>query len=552
MMNDRLKAIAPYVSIFGLFVLLSSLVAPNLASQRGVAAPEWLDQALAISGAVLLLAWPIFRPEDLRGLFGSRRARFGGNALILTIAFISILAVVNFFGTRVFRTFDLTSNKQFSISSKTVQILEGLESQGRAVKVTAVLGAAEANQKREFERLSEQYKQRFAGADFEVIDPQVDIIALNALAQRTGSNPGNSVLVAESGEPGSPAYKHALVYSSFDEQAITEAIVKATRDVQKTIAFTAGHGEYSLEPPSASAQQGRSYSGIKSALEREGYAVETLNLVAGITDTIQADILVIAGPTITFRDEEISALSDFVEGGGGILMMVDPPQEGVSTDAGLNALLAPWGLRLRDDIALDEARAFMGRSPAIPAVFGDGYRFHTITKDLVGSGNATVFAGARSIAVGDSPIEGVTVTPLFDTSSGSWGETDLGNAEAKQDGEDVAGPLSLGAAIELAGAGAAKGGRVVVFGSAQMASDGLLQQLQLAALVGGGVMNGDVVLNSANWLAQDELLIGIEPTPPDQHPINPPQNPLLLFLATVLLVPMAVAAVGFWIWWGRR
>ncbi|MCB0215108.1 MAG: GldG family protein [Chloroflexi bacterium] len=536
----QLKVIAPYLSIVGLIVLLSSLIVPSMAVRQGMDAPDWLGRSLAIAGAVLVLAWPVFRFEDLREILGTRQARYGGNALVLLISFLAILGVVNFFGTRYFRTWDLTENKQFTISNKTVQILEGLQQAGKAVQVTAILSGA-PTEKGEFERLAEQYRQHFPGAELSVLDPVASPFEYNALVERIGEQAGNRVLVAESGEAGQPGYRHALVYSSFDEQAITEAIVKATRDEDKRILFTAGHGEYSLEVDS---ERGRSYSTIKSALEKEGYSVDTLNLVTSTDTSIDAAGLVIAGPQTAFRDSELQLLEDYLSAGGGLLVMLDPG----SGDAGLGPLLARWGLGLRQDVVLDPARNFF-QEPSIPAVVGDGYQFHSITKDLVGSEQVSVFPSSSSIEIAEAPEGGQTVTPLFETTSEAWGETDLQNPQAQKDPEDAAGPLTLGAASEIAGEG---GGRLVLLGSGQLAADGLLQQLQLSALIGGGVMNGDLILNAANWLAQDDLLIGIEPTAPDSHPINVPQSPLLLLLSTVLLLPLAVAAVGFWIWWGRR
>ncbi len=540
----QLKVIAPYLSVFGLFVLLSSLVAPTLAAQNGVDTPDWLGRGLAIAGLILLLAWPVLRFEDLREALGTRQARYGGNALVLIVSLVAILGVLNFFGTRYFRTWDLTENKQFTISDKSIQIMEGLADAGKPVRVTAVF-QGQGPEAQEFERLADQYERRHPGAQFEVLDAQVDPFAYNALAQRTGEQLGGRLLVAESGEPGEPDYKHALVYTGFDEQALTEAVVKATREEDKRILFSAGHGEYSLTAPSAQDEQGRSYSAIQRSLESEGYTVETLNLVTSDIEAIDAEALVIAGPQTPFSQGEIDLVRDFLEGGGGLMVMLDP---GTEVDPLLAELLDEWGIGYRDDIVLDPARSYLQR-PQIPAVVGNGYQPHTITEDFVGSDLVTVFPGSRSLQLAEPAPEGVMLSPLFETTGDAWGETDLTSPQAEPGEEDASGPLVLGVAAEGTGE---DGARLVVLGSSQLAADGLLQELQLASMIGGGIYNGEVVLNSANWLAQDELLIGIEPTTPDQRPINAPQNPGLLQLTTALLIPLLVAGVGFWIWWGRR
>ncbi|MBK6767438.1 MAG: hypothetical protein IPG72_00030 [Ardenticatenales bacterium] len=60
------------------------------------------------------------------------------------------------------------------------------------------------------------------------------------------------------------------------------------------------------------------------------------------------------------------------------------------------------------------------------------------------------------------------------------------------------------------------------------------------------------MLNSINWLAQDEELMGIRATEPDDRPLRAPQSPILIFLVTTLLLPAIVAAIGFYVWWQRR
>lgn len=546
MMRERLEAIAPYITIFGLFLLVGALYIWQLVDN----APDWLAPAVGVTGLVLMLAWPLFRPQDVKQAAGTRQARHGGNSLALTVAVIGILVVVNFLATRFYYTWDLTSNQRFSLSSQTVQILEDLEDRGQAVRVTAVLNNLNVNAQ-EIERLTDEYRRRGGTVEFETIDPQLDLVSFQALASRIEEQPPVSGIVAETGTPGEEGYQHAVAFGSFDEQAFTEAILKATQDAPRVVAFTTGHGEYSLEPD---AEAGRSLVGISEALAGEGATLETLNLA--ITDTIAADAVVVAGPERPFQPQEAEALADYVAGGGSVLVLADP-----EVDTGLEPLLSPWGLTLNDDFVLDPQRSYL-RQVGLTAIVGDGYGFHTITKDLAGPDNddiPTVLPGARSISVAESAPNGGTVTRFLETSDQAWGETDIASLEGANlapGQDDISGRLAVGVvgeSLDDGAEGAEDAGRLVLISSAGLVSDGFFEGLgQLSAVGGASVANGNVVLNAVNWLTLDEELISIRPTEPDDRTMQPPGNPWMLIFVTVLLLPGVVAAIGILIWWRRR
>lgn len=525
MMNSDRNEWLPYVSLFGVFLLFGSLILWRLPE-----VPEYAAPALAGVGALLALAWPALNPGAVGEMMSGRRMRYGGNAFVLALSAIGILVVLNFLATRWFYIQDVTENQRFSISDQTRQILDDIDDAGAPVKVTAILRSTDPSSA-DLDRLIDQYELNSEAVEIERIDPQVEPFALAALEQRIGEAPPTNGLLAESGG------RHAIVFASFDEQAITEVIVKATRAEEKTIVFTTGHEEFS---PEGGAEGG--YRAISDQLGREGFTVETISL-STMTDTLSADAVIIAGPRRPFLEGEVELLEAYLRDGGALMVLLDP-----QTDVGLEPLLAPYGITMRDDLVLDPQRAFL-QSAQIPAIGGDGYQFHTITKNLVDNNIPSAVPGARSMDLGDPRIDTISVSPLIQTSEAAWGETDvdsIASGEAAPDpGEDNAGPLTLGAAAEDSAEGGY--GRLVVFGNAQLVSDDFLQNMQMLSLG-----NGDLVLNGVNWLTQDEALISIRPTAPETRTINRVENPLLLILTTTLFMPALVAAVGFWVWWRQR
>lgn len=520
---SRLKEISPYLAAFGLVLLLAGLtvafgVIPGASIQVGY--------GLIVAGLVLILAYPFLRPDDVMLMAKARQTRYGGNALVLVLAVIGILVALNFFGTRFYYVADLTANKQFSISRQTVQILEQLK---QPVDLTAMLVASEDQTARDLEKLVDKYKLRKPGMiNYTRLDPNRDRMPAMGITERLklGPVPPGRALVAESGG------KHAIV-SSFDEQAVTEAIVKVTRAKDKTVWFTNGHGEMGLD----SSQTG-GLSSMKTALEQSGYKVSSINVAISPTLSItEMDAIIIAGPQRPFSPGETKKLAGYVAGGGKVMLLAD-----VAVETGLADVLAPWAIKLDNDLALDEVN--MLQSPSIIAVQGAGYQSHTITKDMAQL--VTIWPSARSLTVGTPASTTFQTTALAKTGEQrSWGETNLEGLKKKErpafDAQDVPPPLTLATASE-AGTGY---GRLVVFGTSSLVSDSLLQQL-------GGVGNLDLVLNAVSWLTQDEDLISIRPKDPNEHPLTPPTNPLSLLITTVFLLPLAVLGLGTWIWWQRR
>jgi ABC-type uncharacterized transport system involved in gliding motility auxiliary subunit len=65
--------------------------------------------------------------------------------------------------------------------------------------------------------------------------------------------------------------------------------------------------------------------------------------------------------------------------------------------------------------------------------------------------------------------------------------------------------------------------------------------------------NGKLFLNTVNYLASQENLIGLEPRSKDLPRVNLTNRQMKgTFFIAVILVPALLAAVGFAVWWKQR
>jgi ABC-type uncharacterized transport system involved in gliding motility auxiliary subunit len=481
---------------------------------------------LVILGVAFFLVYLYFKFGLVRAALTSRTARYGSNALLLSLALIAIIGVLNFMGQRYHLRLDVTANKTFTLSDKTTQVLQNLKEPVQAIAFFSTDNAQSqqeaADRLREYSRITDKLTYKF-------IDPYAEPQIANDYKVSL-----DGTVVFERGKRRENTYQ-------LDEQSFTNALLKVSQDQQPTIYFTTGHGEHS---PDDSGNEG--YSTVKSALELDNYKIGLLDLTT-LTTTLPSDItaLVIAGPKQSFNAGEVNSVKDYLDHNGRVLILVDPQVE-----SGLDGLLKEWGLALDNDSVFDPRFGFTGQ-PQVPVI--NTYKSHPVTQDL--TGQRTFFpGGARSIQSLAGAQSSRSPTALFSTSDVSWGETDFASVmaqTAKQDDKDKKGPLDLAYAVQDTGD---KPARLVVMGNSAFVTNYNLRSRGVTSSGQQFLFGNDLLFaNSTYWLAGQETLIAIPAKTEDSHPIFlNAEETLLVFWSSFLLIPLAILIIGALVWWRRR
>jgi ABC-type uncharacterized transport system involved in gliding motility auxiliary subunit len=215
------------------------------------------------------------------------------------------------------------------------------------------------------------------------------------------------------------------------------------------------------------------------------------------------------------------------------MLLIDP-----DTDPKLEDVLHAWGIQLGNNTVVDVSGVgrFFQLGPGAP--LARTYGSHAITKDF--EGTMTFFPMSRSVET--TTGSGVTATDLMKTSEESWAETELKSDKVTFDeGKDKKGPITLGVAASRSEGD--KEARLVVIGDSDFAANQFV----------GVQRNGDLFMNSINWLAQDEDLISIRPKDPADRRVSMTEaDQNQLFWITLVLMPLATIGSGVYIWWKRR
>lgn len=516
-MNLDRKRLAPYAFLVGLAALL--FAGGWYVVQRQTNLGFQIAIGVAFAG---LAAGVMLDPQRVQRWLSGRQARYGSNALLLTLAVAGILGVINYLAYHNPQIWDLTEDQQYSLAPETLALLDSLE---QPIEIVGFYSPDQARARENIEPLLERYRVE-SGDLIEV--RYVDPIANPLEADRYEITRDGTLVVVQGDQ------SHELTFAN--EREITGGIIRVTQEGERLVTMVSGHGEHET---GETAQTG--YSQAERALTTKNYAIEQLNLAAQADVPAGSDVLVLAGPQSPLTQVEVEAIDRYLQAGGSLLAMIEPSvlmSEGVSDDPLVSYLAETWRVELHNDVVvdLDSSRPFAG----IAASYGT----HPITDRM---GNlATYFPTARSLALlGSEGGEGPVATALAMTGLNSWGETNLeGLSQQSQiafdEGADFAGPLTLAAAVD----NAATGARVVVIGDSEFAANG--------DIFGAG--NRDFFVNAVDWLTHQEELIQITPRQTTSRIILPPtvQSVGLILLTVVILIPGAVIGLGVSVWWRRR
>jgi ABC-type uncharacterized transport system involved in gliding motility auxiliary subunit len=524
-MDDKFKKFAPLglvVSGLAALSLIGFFLTRALSDARIVTLPdsELLNRGMWLSAAAILLGLAItalLNPEGTRKFFTGRQARYGSNSLIILLAFIGIIFFVNALVYDNPQTWDMTEDKQNTLATETIVILETLS---EPVHARAYFSGALSTESAT--KVLENFKLNGKGKfTYEFINPEFNPVQAE---QDKIERDGTIVLIMGT---------EREIVSFISERDLASAILRLKNPGERFVYFVTGHGELSIDTASET-----SYTLVKQSLENKNYTVLSLNLLSEGKVPENAAAVIIAGAKTPYNTAEIEALKAYLEQGGGLIVMKEPPisAETLSVSDPLDGLVAEWGVVFNNDLVVDP-----NVNPSIIAV-ADPTRYanHPVTQGLMGY--YTAFPTTRSLSTLETP-ETIILTPLAVTGTNAWGETDFeslnSNTAQFDEGADTSGPLTLVIAAE----DWMKTARVVVFGDAELAADAIYQQ-----------GNGDIVVNAVDWVAEQDEQISLTPKDSIERQYKQPGTIglIAMLLGSLCVLPLIIAGAGISTWMARR
>jgi len=313
--------------------------------------------------------------------------------------------------------------------------------------------------------------------------------------------------------------------TEFNEQALTNLLMRLARGSERLVLWLDGHGERKLDGIA-----NYDLGDFGGQLRQKGFRLNSLNLALAPDVPINAAVLVIASPQVELMPEEVQKIKRYLKSGGNLLWLIDPEPL-----RGLEPIAEFLGLVLTPGTVVDPA--FKPRSgPPAFAVAAD-YARHPITSAFRLN---TLFPFARQISAVESDVW--RITPLIDVAQRGWVETGKLDENVTFDkAHDIPGPVNIATALERSVGD--RDQRVVVVGTGNFLSNTFL----------GNGGNLDLGVNMVNWLVGDDNLITIQPRPAVDSNLDLDRVTLyLIAFAFLLVLPLAFIVTGGLLWWRRR
>jgi len=506
--------------------------------------PLWL-RIVGGSGALMISAWIWMDWNALSDLGKDASTGRYVTAVLAVLLGAGILVTANVAAYRSTTRWDVTKNKQYTLSDQSVELVKKLD---REITVAAFFQRGVPDEQN-FRDLMSRYQEHTSLLKVEYHDPHNEPM----LAEKMKITTDTGTVILSMGE------KEQRLEFGFDEQAVTNAIVKLSSDTEHAICSITGHGEMD----SADEQSADGFGFAKTKLEGQNYRVETLGL-DHTPDPAHCEVVILPGPKTEVLPQELDHLAQYVAGGGSVIALVDP-----TTPLNVANDFARYGMQIGNDVVLeaDPARSLQGNPFAI-ILDQDSMAKHALTEKLKGK---SIFFLARSIAKGPD-LAGITVTELAHSSEQSWGETDLNDTTepVPDPGKDRVSNVPLMAVAEISDPSALRtqseglslptglpgmtaaakpeappppakaGGKMVVFGSTQFVSNQML--------VGG--INQDLLLNAVAWMVGEEDQISIRANEAGKGKLEMSAIDQLLSVVTscfIMPILTIMGAVGTWL-----
>jgi hypothetical protein len=482
-----------------------------------------------------------------------------------------IAIMVNVLAGRHFARGDWTRESLYDLSPRTVAVLRSLP---RPVEATIFLYAnrssdrahAAAERTRAITGLLRELTQRFTrygGGRFTAVEVDPDRDPQRAEGAMTKYGIGayemdQGVVVFTSGNRSKVVNWEDLVEPELDpegepgpalrawrgEAAFLSALLTVTTDDPVRICFSSGHGEPDIE---SLADGG--YGTFAEDLRRYGDVVQALARV-GEAARNGCRIVVVAEPTEAFSAADVAALKTYADAGGRVLVMLGPVfgRDGAAfAHVGLEEFAAVFGVRLGDNLVVDPSRASDVEGPSVWAAGPTNYRPHALTNRF--GGRLTYWTRTREAVPLETPVPGVAVTTLVQTSPEGWGETDLPTIRGEADltfdpARDRKGPVSVAVAAERGGA---QPTRLVFLGTGR-----LVMNVRLAGLMLRDY-DADFVASAIAWLSDRDARAGVGPKPVGRTaPGLTGGQVTWAFRLFVIGLPLLTIVAGAVTWWRRR
>lgn len=448
--------------------------------------------------------------------FTMRTTKHGLNMGSLILICLGLVVVLNYFSARHNLVWDLTSEKLNSLSKESQKVIDTLKSE---IEIKAFYNGEEGLKDRKL--ISEAFVNYTSATN------KIKLNLINALLEPEEASeyldPEDEVRVFAVSEG-----RRIEVSPPYDENAVTSALVRVSREQTETVYFLSGHGEKDFELENL-----EGLSEFSKALQANGLQVSKLNLAKGDSLEGKNGVLAIVGPDTALLDSELEQIRDFMKSGGKLFLAIDPGR-----NHQLALLTKPLGVEFKNNFIISDRARLMNAGPA--TILGVGFDPKSeITKNFALTDQFALLMLSSELAIARDIQQGWQASELLRTVPSAYSINEL---KVKVDPSQIErkshalGVSVVGQQVED------KEFRFVAFGDSDFLTNRVLYN---------GI-NRELALNSIAFLLKDEALINVTPKIAEGTKMTITSTGQLAAVGAGVLVPLMLIVLSGALWIRRK
>lgn len=377
-----------------------------------------------------------------------KNLKYGGYATITTLILLVALVLCNVLFNELGFKVDLTSNKMYTPSDDTTNILDKLEDD---VTIYGLYnqGTEDNDLNSRVIKLIESYVEMSDHLDFKKVDPLSDPTFVNQYLMDDSQSLANGSLIIEN--------QTTKKFKTVDISAMYEVTSDYSTLTRNVTGFSAEQALSSaiqyvclLETPILHQLQGHSETLLTTDfidyLSYTNYQVDTMNLVLDNVDKLEANVytaVLVNNPRQDLSENEYEILLDYMEHGGRMLFLAanDTPEM-----PNFERLLARYGMSIQRGSMIETSMDYYYSLPIIiKPILGED---NSITSYLVGdSNNYCLMTSPAAVVINDERTNSTKVSAIMTTSENAvikgYDENGERNDALVKEETDIEGPFNL-------------------------------------------------------------------------------------------------------------
>lgn len=464
-----------------------------------------------------------------------KKLKYGGYATLMACVFIAIVIVVNLVIGELNLKVDLTTEKLFSLSKETNEVVAGIKN---PIKIYYLAESGKGNPIYKEAVMAYEKKSKF------VVVKEVDPVLNPGFVESYKKNPediiaSNSFIVKNEGNQRFRVVteKELTYYNQYSkktnlrvEQAITSAIDYVTKDKLPRVYVLTGHNEEAVSPV------------VLEDYKNQNYDVKEINLLKEDLIVAEENVLLVNAPKNDLAKEEVKKVREYLSAGGRAMVFVSFNSSNLKE---FNTLWSRYGVQVEQGYLIEQDQAKVVGNNAINIIPDFGQ--HDITKLLREGSIYPMLPRATALSLTNQKKSQTEVTPLLQTGNQAFLRTNIANVSPSKTADEKAGVYNMAVAIKETNYDTMNNSNITT----KLVVVGTPYIMEQSALMVPG--NRYFLINSMNWLSDQKDVVSIVSKEMSGDTVQVNGAKALIYSGLFLVVlPLLVIAYGIFVWLRRR